>query len=136
MKILTKLPVYTDGKRIYSNFGDDEIGPANKPSGPLPGLGGAGYKPTGSATKTATSKTSLADKFKNAQSFLKTSGLGDAAKQALANRQAKNNPNLPDVSTSSAPEAKKGMSIGTKVGIALGIAAVVGIVIYAVKKKK
>lgn len=71
--------------------------------------------------------------------FLKDTGLVDMGKQALANKFGVQNTTqnglTPETTTQVTIEEEKPMSTGVKVAIGLGVAAVLGFIIYKATKK-
>jgi hypothetical protein len=83
-------------------------------------------------------KTSFGSKVKKFVGNLKDSGAVDFAKKLIDKKLAGNEPNSPPIDTPLPPveEPKKGLSMGAKIGIGVGIAAVLGLSIYLMVKKK
>jgi len=81
-------------------------------------------------------KTSFGSKFKKLVGNLKDSGAVDFAKKLIDKKLAGNEANSPLPDMPPVEEPKKGLSIGAKIGIGVGIAAVLGLGIYLTLKKK
>lgn len=82
-------------------------------------------------------KTSFGSKVKKFVGNLKDSGAVDFAKKLIEKKLAGNEPNSPTMDTPPpVEETKKGLSMGAKIGIGVGIAAVLGLGIYLMLKKK
>lgn len=81
-------------------------------------------------------KTSFGSKFKKLVGNLKDSGAVDFAKKLIDKKLAGNEPDSPLPDMPPVEEPKKGLSMGAKIGIGVGIAAVLGLGIYLMLKKK
>lgn len=89
-------------------------------------------------------KTTLIKKKKNAKKsfgskvkkFIKDSGAVDFAKKLIDKKLAGNEPDSRPIDMPPVKEPKKGLSMGAKIGIGVGIAAVLGIGAYLILKKK
>lgn len=81
-------------------------------------------------------KTSFGSKFKKLVGNLKDSGAVDFAKKLIEKKLAGNEPDSPLPDMPPVEEPKKGLSMGAKIGIGVGIAAVLGLGAYLMLKKK
>lgn len=81
-------------------------------------------------------KTSFGSKFKKLVGNLKDSGAVDFAKKLIDKKLAGNEPDSPLPDMPPVEEPKKGLSMGAKIGIGVGIAAVLGLGAYLMLKKK
>jgi hypothetical protein len=140
MKIITQRPIYSSADGIVYSADSTTYGVEPKPTGPLPGLGGPGFAPSGGAS--TTTSTGSGGKFKNALQFAKDSGLlqqlGQAVKGKLSGGQKASSASPAPAYSAPATTAKPKKKSNTLlyVGIVGGVLLVGGLIYYAVRKNK
>jgi len=123
---------------VYSGANGDVYSAANKKDSTASQMMADPNKDTATSKKKVDWSKAKANATKFG-TFLKDTGIADMGKQALANKlgvqNATSNGLTPESTTQVNIEENKPMSTGVKVAIGLGVAAVLGFIIYKATKK-